>query len=64
MRLLFSDLRTTDMAGDGTKGVPESIDNDPSEYLSGQGMPAFARLGLLLASVVVTAAVLVFAIAE
>jgi len=52
------------MAGDGTKGVPESIDNDPSEYLSGQGMPAFARLGLLLASVVVTAAVLVFAIAE
>ncbi|HLZ79722.1 MAG TPA: hypothetical protein VKQ09_10310 [Sphingomonas sp.] len=37
---------------------------DPSEYSSAQGVSAYAKFGLLFASLAITAAVLVFAIAE
>lgn len=37
---------------------------DPSEYNSAQGVSAYAKFGLLFASLAITAAVLVFAIAE
>jgi hypothetical protein len=37
---------------------------DPSEYSSAQGVSNYARFGLLFASLAITAAVLVFAIAE
>ena len=39
-------------------------DEDPSEYTSAQGVSSYAKFGLLFASLAITAAVLVFAIAE